>query len=369
MINREAKVLKSSNKKKTSPKLFQKNSLGYSNNQEGKIYFKNSEKMTEIEDNTIDLIITSPPYFNIKDYSRNRTQDLTHSSPHEQDVGSINNYSDYIKVLLKVWKECERVLKSNGKLCINVPPLPMSKEEVNTHHNRTIYDLQSDIQNSILKNKRTTLYLYDLYIWKRTNSQKKLMFGSYPYPRNFYNNNIIEFITVYVKDGKPDNNISREIKERSKLTEKEWLEYTQQVWEIPSPNKSDSAYGQHPSIMPAEIAKRLVKLFTFEGDTVLDPFAGSGTTLKVAQELKRKWVGYEIYKNYGEVIEEKLKESQMKPGLKFNQVYNLDVFKFLDSLEEESIDLVIIDPPITDLMLNEIILKMRVIFLILLING
>lgn len=332
-------------KKKLDLKISQKTNLDNSNNLKSRIYFKSSEKMTEIADNTIDLIITSPPYFNIKDYSKNGTQDLTHSSLHKQDIGNMNNYSDYIKSLLKVWKECERVLKPNGKLCINVPPLPMLKEKVNTHHNRTIYDLQSDIQNSILKSKNTSLYLYDLYIWKRTNSQKRLMFGSYPYPRNFYNNNICEFITVYVKDGKPNNNIPLEIKEKSRLTEKEWLEYTQQVWEIPSPNKSDSAYGQHPSIMPAEIVKRLVRLFTFEGDAVLDPFAGSGTTLKIAQELNRKWVGYEIYKNYELVIKTKLREKKAKKELRFNQIYNLDVFKFLDNLEEESIDLAIIDPP------------------------
>ena len=66
------------------------------------VYFESSEKMTEIEDSTVDLIITSPPYFNIKDYSKNGTQDLTHSSLQEKDVGSVNNYSDYIASLLKI---------------------------------------------------------------------------------------------------------------------------------------------------------------------------------------------------------------------------------------------------------------------------
>ncbi|CAI2173566.1 11128_t:CDS:2 [Funneliformis geosporum] len=111
------------------------------------------------------------------------------------------------------------------------------------------------------------------------------------------------------------------------------------------PNKSDSAYGKHPSIMPEEIVKRLVRLFAFEKDLVLDPFAGSGTTLKVAKELNRKWVGYEIYENYEEVIKKKLGMNNVRPPLKINRIYNLDVFAFFDSLPDNSVDLAIIDPP------------------------
>lgn len=113
--------------------------------------------------------------------------------------------------MLEVWKESERILKPNGKLCINVPLLPMLKKDYNSHYNRHIFDLQSAIQNSILRN--TNLFLMDLYIWNRTNSSKSLMFGSYPYPRNFYAQNTTEFITVYVKDGTPINNIPIKNKE------------------------------------------------------------------------------------------------------------------------------------------------------------
>ena len=132
------------------------------------------------------------------------------------------------------------------------------------------------------------------------------MFGSYPYPRNFYAQNTSEFITVYVKDGKPINNVSKEIKEKSKLTEKEWVEYTKQIWDIPIPNKNDLAYGEHSAIMPEEIVKRCIRMFTYVDDVVLDPFAGSGTTLKVAKDLGRKYVGYEIMKSYEKIINKKL---------------------------------------------------------------
>jgi site-specific DNA-methyltransferase (cytosine-N4-specific) len=179
----------------------------------------------------------------------------------------------------------------------------MLKAEYTSHYNRHVYDLQSAIQNSIIKN--TNLFLYDLYIWNRTNPSKKLMFGSYPYPRNFYAQNTTEFIAVFVKDGKPEK-ISKDIKEKSKLTQKEWITFTKQIWDIPVPNKSDLAFGIHTAIMPEEIITRCVRMFSFVGDLVLDPFAGSGTTLKVTKDLKRQYVGYEIYEKYRKVIEEKL---------------------------------------------------------------
>lgn len=275
-----------------------------SNNFLNKVYFKSSLNMSEIPDNSIQLIVTSPPYFNIKNYNMDGNQSIVHSQQNYEDVGNVNTLEEYLNKLLPVWLECERVLKPNGKLCINVPLMPLLKKTSNTHYNRDIIDLQSNIQHSILHN--TNLYLLDLYIWNRTNWSKKLMFGSYPYPRNFYAQNSCEFITIFVKDGKPQNNLPIEIKESSKLSVSEWVEYTSQIWNIPIPNKGDRAFGIHAAIMPEEIAKRLIKLYTYETETVLDPFAGSGTTLKVAKDLKRNFVGYEIYEHYKNIINEKL---------------------------------------------------------------
>lgn len=273
-------------------------------NKINKIYYKTAEKMDEIPNDSIDLIITSPPYFNIKDYSKDGKQLTKHSLKNKNDIGNINSFQLYLDKLLNVWKECFRVLKPNGKLCINVPLLPINKKNNNCHHNRLIYDLQSQIQNSILNN--TKFLLMDLYIWNRTNSSKKLMFGSYPYPRNFYAQNTTEFITIYVKDGKPINNIPHKYKQASKLTQKEWLELTKQIWNIPSPNKGDKAFGKHAAIMPIEIPNRCIKLFSYVGDIILDPFVGSGTTLLAAKNLKRKFIGYEVYKNYEKIINKKI---------------------------------------------------------------
>ena len=269
-----------------------------------KIFFKDARKMTELPDNSIQLVVTSPPYFNIKDYSLDGYQKDKRSEKIRGQIGDIADYKKYVNEMLQVWKECERVLKPNGKLVVNTPLMPMFKKVLDTHFNRHIFNINSDIENSILDN--TGFFLLDIYIWNRTNPSKKLMFGSYPYPRNFYAQNTIEFITVYVKDGPSENNLPKDIKEKSKLTEKEWVEFTKQIWNIPIPGKGDLAFGEHSAIMPEEIVRRCVRLFTYVGDTVLDPFAGSGTTLKVAKELKRNYVGYEISKSYERVMNLKL---------------------------------------------------------------
>ncbi|MGL2341417.1 Card1-like endonuclease domain-containing protein [Helicobacter pylori] len=233
-----------------------------------KVFYHSSTNMNEVPDNSVDLIITSPPYFNIKDYTKNGTQDLQHSAQHVEDLGALEKYEDYLLGLLKVWLECYRALKPNGKLCINVPLMPMLKKVLNTHYNRHIFDLHADIQHSILHDLNNTLknkpkmFLLDVYIWKRANPTKRLMFGSYPYPRNFYAQNTIEFIGVFVKDGKPKQP-TEEQKEQSQLTQEEWVEFTKQIWEIPIPNKNDIAFGKHAALsnLSYEHRSRIIPLY------------------------------------------------------------------------------------------------------------
>ncbi|MDD9798650.1 MAG: DNA methyltransferase, partial [Alphaproteobacteria bacterium] len=151
-----------------------------------KIFYKSAQNMSEIPNGTVDLIVTSPPYFNIKDYSKDGYQKNSNGRKNKAQLGDITDYALFIKELLKVWNECERVLKPNGKLIINTPLVPMKKSDYSTHYNRHIFDLNADIQHSILHQKNTKMFLFDVYIWNRLNSTKKLMFGSYPYPANFY---------------------------------------------------------------------------------------------------------------------------------------------------------------------------------------
>ncbi len=274
-----------------------------------RVFLSDARNMKDIPNNSVHLIVTSPPYYNVKNYSLDGYQKNKVNIKAKAQIGDIKNYDVYIKEMLAVWKECFRVLRPNGKLIINTPLMPIPKAVFSETHTRKIFNIASDIETSILKSIKK-MYLYDVFIWNRTNPRKGLMFGSYPHPRNFYAQNTIEFVTVFVKDGKSENNLPLKIKKQSRLTQKEWVQFTKQVWDIPVPNKKDIAFGTHSALMPEEIVERSVRLFSFVGDVVLDPFAGSGTTLKVAKEWGRNYIGYEAVKSYSKIINAKLKEAE-----------------------------------------------------------
>ena len=332
------------------------------------VFLADARSMEELPDASIDLVVTSPPYFNIKDYSLDGFQGSQHSERHADQLGDIRAFDEFIAQLQMVWRECARVLRPNGKLIINAPLVPMLKRDLTTHENRHIFDLNAEIQSSIVRGV-DGMFLMDTYIWNRTNPTKKLMFGSYPFPPNFYAQNTVEFVTVYVKEGKGKRR-PPEQREASKLTQDEWVEYTKQVWDLPIPNKSDPAFGKHTALMPEEIARRCVRLYSCVGDVVLDPFAGSGTTCRIAQEQGRHFVGYEIVEEYAALIEEKLGKpacvqparsirgpkarrasraqpvdvAPVPPGL-LDEVLECDAHDLLAKLPEGSVHLACVDPP------------------------
>jgi len=279
------------------------------------VFYRDSRTMRELPGESVHLVVTSPPYYNVKNYALDGYQERKTNTRAKAQIGDLKNYDDYIKEMLAVWRECCRVLKPNGKLVINAPLMPIPKSVFSNFHTRYIFNIASDIERSILKRLKK-MHLYDVYVWNRTNPGKNLMFGSYPYPRNFYAQNTIEFVSVFVKEGKPDARPMEKIKKQSKLTQKEWVSFTRQVWDLPVPNKKDLAFGSHCALMPEEIVERCVRLFTFVDDIVLDPFAGSGTTLKVAKEWGRKYVGYETVKSYARLIDAKLARAEQNGKFK-----------------------------------------------------
>ena len=246
--------------------------------------------MNDIIDESIRLIITSPPYFKAKNYD------------HQDQIGlNSNSYAKYISSMNPIWKECFRVLKPNGKLCINSPILPMDKQTMSTHHNRDYLNINNDIENNILNT--TEFFRYDLIIWDK-GSTDQLMMGSYPHPPNFYGLNTIEFINIFVKDGKPEK-IDNKTKNKSKLSKDEWRKYISSIWKFPP--EHDRA---HPAPFPVELPFRLIKLFSFTNDIILDPFMGSGTTALAAKMVERHFLGYELNKNYINIAEKRLKQYQ-----------------------------------------------------------
>jgi DNA modification methylase len=248
------------------------------------------------------LAVTSPPYWNTVDYGI------------RGQIGQ-TNYEQYVSDLLPIWKETERVLIPNGKLAIITPIMPIPKKVINKNHTRHLKNINNDIERSILDNL-AGLQRFSLYIWQKQTSVK--MFGSYPYPPNIYEDNTIEFINVYVKDGVPLT-IPRQAKEASTLTQQEWRNLTMQVWPI-YPEDVQRA-GGHPAPFPVVLPQRLIMMYTFkecpetdfEGDIVLDMFNGTGTTCVAARALGRKWIGVDLHPGYCEIARNRVKYETVDP--------------------------------------------------------
>ena len=254
------------------------------------IYNHDSSDMNFIPDESINLIITSPPYWTLKDYDV------------EGQIGKgSSSYDYYINELNKVWKECVRVLAPDGKICINIMPFLLTGKAAKFDRRETKLVL-GDIE-SFMKST-DCMYQFGLYIWDKRKIARFSSFGSYPYPPNIFSTYPYEWITVFSKKGKRTP-VSKEIKEKSKLTAAEWQKWAiNSIWEMqPAKAKTEG----HPAPFPKELPLRLIKLYSFWGDTVLDPFAGTGTTLLAAQELGRKSIGFELNPEYIKLIEKKLK--------------------------------------------------------------
>jgi DNA modification methylase len=228
--------------------------------------------------------ITSPPYWNTVDYGI------------AGQIGTAG-YERYLDDLDAVWAEVERALIPNGKLCLNVPLLPLAKavsaRAFGPTHTRVLVDLHADTKRRI--EAKTSLRLFSLYVWEKQTTEK--MFGSYPHPPNLYERNYVEFIAVYVKPGKP-RVLPAAVKAASRLTQGEWMDLTRQIWWM-YPSNVPRVAG-HPAPFPEALPNRLVAMYTFRGaagfpgDVVLDPFCGSGATCVAARRLGRRFVGIDL---------------------------------------------------------------------------
>lgn len=254
------------------------------------IYNHDSSEMSMIPDESVQLIITSPPYWTLKDYDV------------DGQIGKgSSSYEYYLSGLNKVWKECVRVLAPDGKICINIMPFLLTGKAARFDRRETRLVL-GDIESFM--NTTGSMYQFGLYIWDKRKIARFSSFGSYPYPPNIFSTYPYEWITIFSKKGKRKP-VSKEIKEKSKLTTEEWQKWAiNSIWEMqPAKAKMEG----HPAPFPKELPSRLIKLYSFWGDTVLDPFAGTGTTLLAAQELGRKSIGFELNPDYIKLINRKLK--------------------------------------------------------------
>jgi DNA modification methylase len=245
-------------------------------------------KLRHMEDDSVDLVITSPPYWNAVVY--------------DKDVNT--DYETYLNNLAEIFSECSRVLRPNGKMAINTPVMPVPQAIIKQDV-RHLKDISADLSNKILTN--TNLNLFSVYVWQKQTS--KLMFGSYPYPGNLLENNTIEFINVYVKPGK-SKKYPKNVKDNEKLKKHEWIDLIQQVWfMIP---EDISRKKNHPAPYPEKLPARLMRMFScgainsFKGDVILDPFVGTGTTCVVAKKMNRRFIGIDISARYIEHAKSRL---------------------------------------------------------------
>jgi len=243
--------------------------------------------MKEVPDESVHLIITSPPYWQLKDYGS------------QDQIGFNDTYEEYTNNLNLVWSECFRVLHQGCRLCINIG----DQFARSAYYGR--YKV-IPIRTEITKFCETAGFDYmGAIIWQKittchTTGGATVM-GSYPYPRNGILKLDYEFILIFRKYGKQPR-VNKEIKEQSRLTQEEWNQYFAGHWNFPGERQD-----KHLAMFPEELPRRLVKMFSFVGDTVLDPFLGSGTTSLAAKNLNRSSIGYEINEEYLAVIKKRLK--------------------------------------------------------------
>lgn len=266
--------------------------------------------MTEIEDQSIDLIITSPPYWQLKDYGC------------ENEVGFNNSYEEYINNLNLIWQEAYRVLDKGCRLCINI----------GDQYARSVYYGRYKvipIRTEIIKFCETIGFDYmGAIIWQKVATTNTTggatIMGSYPNPRNGILKLDYEFILIFKKFGKSSKKINKETKEKSKMTKEEWNTFFTGHWNFSGVKQED-----HIAMFPVELPTRLIKMFSFVGDTVLDPFLGSGTTSFAALRLNRNSAGYEINPDFLPIIKDKL-------GISERRLFNQPEYR---SIKQEALNI------------------------------
>lgn len=255
------------------------------------VYFKSSEFMDEIGNNSIQLIITSPPYGKIKDYGA------------EDQIGFSDSFEEYFKRLKNIWKECYRILEPHCRMIINVGDQYLRTTEYGRYR---ILSISSKVIDDCLELGFD--FLGDI-IWQKISTTNTTggcsLMGSIYYPRNGLLTFDYEHILIFKKREAKERKIDLKTKELSKISLSEWKKWYIGHWRF-----SGTVQKEHVAMFPEELPYRLIRMFSFIGDTVLDPFLGSGTTLKVAKSLYRKGIGYEINENFRAIIENKVREGK-----------------------------------------------------------
>ena len=243
-----------------------------------KIFCKSSEKMEELPDNCVHLIVTSPPYNVGKEYDKDFTLE------------------EYLEFLKRIWKEVYRVLVPGGRACINVanlgrkPYIPLHAFII-----RDMLDIGFLMRGEVIWNKASS-------------ASPSTAWGSWCSAANPTLRDVHEYILIFSK-----GTFQRIKKGRSTISRDEFLEFTKSVWTFPAVSAKEIG---HPAPFPVELPYRCIQLYTYEGEVVLDPFMGSGQTAIAAIKTGRYYVGYEIEQKYVKLAEKRIREFLIDKAIK-----------------------------------------------------
>lgn len=258
-----------------------------------KLFHADSRDLSFIKDSSVHLVLTSPPYFNLKEYRLGDNQ-----------LGIIDDYEQFVEELNKVWKECYRILVPGGRIVCVVGDVCLSRKKYGRH---MVMPLHSDIAVACRKIGFDNL---NPILWHKISNAKfeantnSSILGK-PFEPNAIIKNDMEYILMERKPGgyRKPTVCQREL---SKITPEDFQSWFSQIWEMPGA----STRNGHPAPFPEELATRLVKMFSFVGDTVVDPFCGSGTTMIAAMSSGRNSVGIETEKYYCDYTLRRIEKSR-----------------------------------------------------------
>ena len=236
-----------------------------------KIFCKSSENMEELPDNSVHLVVTSPPYNVGKEYDANLT------------------LQEYRAFLMRVWGEVKRVLVPGGRVCINIANLGR----------RPYIPLHAFIIEDMLS---LGFLMRGEIIWNKASSAgSSTAWGSWLSPKNPTLRDIHEYILVFSKGTFSRQSLGR----KSTISKEEFLEFTKSVWIF---NAEQAQKVGHPAPFPVDLPYRLIQLYTYEGEVVLDPFMGSGQTAIAAIKTKRHYIGYDIKDEYVRISQKRVRD-------------------------------------------------------------
>lgn len=262
------------------------------------LHLGDARNLEWIEDASVHLVVTSPPYWTLKEYE-----------DHKDQMGAIEDYENFLDELDKVWAECERVLVPGGRVCCVVGDVCLPRKQAGRHH---VMPLHADIQ---VRSRQIGLDCLTPILWHKiangVTEAKGNGAGFYgkPYQPGAVVKNDIEYILFMRKGGKY-RTPSPEQKALSMLTKIEMQLWWRSIWtDLPGA----STRGGHPAPYPVLLAERLIRMFSFAGDTVLDPFAGTGSTSIAAIGAGRNSIGNEIEASYVRIAKERIEAAIEKP--------------------------------------------------------